>query len=58
VEFDGTTNATGPTTLRVAEPVRARYVLVWLTELPAVDGNYRGSISEVTVRGAAPRAGG
>ena len=31
-EFDGTTNATGPTTLRVAEPVRARYVLVWLTE--------------------------
>ena len=55
-EFDATSNATGTTTLRVAEPVRARYVLVWLTELPAVDGNYRGSISEVTVRGVAPRA--
>lgn len=54
-EFDGTSNATGPTTLRVAEPVRTRYVLVWLTELPAVDGNYRGSISEVTVRGVSPR---
>jgi len=56
-EFDGTSNATGPTTLRVAEPVRARYVLVWLTELPAVDGNYRGSIGEVTVRGTTPRSG-
>ena len=56
-EFDGAGNATGETTLRVAEPVRARYVLVWLTELPAIDGNYRGSISEVTVRGVAPRTG-
>ena len=56
-EFDRTGNATGTTTLRVAEPVRARYVLVWLTRLPAVDGNYVGSISEVTVRGTAPHAG-
>ena len=56
-EFDGTSNATGPTTLRVGEPVRARYVLVWLTKLPAVDGTWVGSITEVTVRGSAPRAG-
>ena len=55
-QFDRTSNATGPTTLRVAEPVRARYLLVWLTGLPAVDGQYVGSISEVTVRGAATDA--
>jgi putative peptidoglycan lipid II flippase len=55
--FDRTSNATGPTTLRVAEPVRTRYLLVWLTRLPAVDGQYIGSISEVTVRGTTPRSG-
>lgn len=52
-EFDRTGNATGPTTLRVAEPVQARYVLVWLTGLPKVGANYVGEISEVTVRGSA-----
>ena len=50
-EFDRTGNATGTTTLRVAEPVRARYVLVWLTDVPPVGGNYVGEISEITVRG-------
>jgi hypothetical protein len=56
-EFDRTGNATGTTALRVAQPVRARYVLVWLTDLPKVGGNYLGEISEITVRGA-PAAGG
>ena len=49
-EFDATSNADGSTTL-VADPVRARYVLVWLTDLPSVDGDYVGEISEITVRG-------
>jgi F5/8 type C domain len=33
------------------EPVRARYVLIWLTSLPVVDGGYRGEVAEVTARG-------
>jgi putative peptidoglycan lipid II flippase len=49
--FDRTSNATGRTILRVTEPARARYLLVWLTELPTVGGNYVGEISEITVRG-------
>jgi hypothetical protein len=33
-------------------PVRTRYVLVWLTDLPlATDGNYRGRISEIRISG-------
>lgn len=33
-------------------PVRTRFVLVWLTDLPlATDGNYRGRISEIRVDG-------
>ncbi len=33
-------------------PVRTRYVLVWLTDLPlATDGNYRGRISEIQISG-------
>lgn len=51
--FDRTANADGPTTLRVSDPVRARYVLVWLSALPAVGGNYVGEISEISVRGSA-----
>jgi hypothetical protein len=33
------------------EPATGRYVLVWLTSLPAVDGGFRGEIAEVGVRG-------
>ncbi len=33
------------------EPVSARYVVVWLTSLPADGGEFRGSIAEVVVRG-------
>ena len=56
-EFDRTGNATGPTTLRVDEPVRARYVLVWLTDLPPVGSDYVGEISEITIRGTAASGG-
>ena len=55
-EFDATGNADGATTL-VADPVRARYLLVWLTDLPSVDGDYVGEISEIVVRGT-PVGGG
>jgi hypothetical protein len=44
-----TQDATGTTTLEPDSPVRTRYVLVWLTDLPPEDGNYRGRIAEITV---------
>jgi hypothetical protein len=36
-------------TVWVKAPVRARYVLVWLTRLPATSGGFRGGVAEVTV---------
>lgn len=48
------TNVDGRAVLRPKDPVQARYVLIWLTKLPAVDGSgYRGEIAEVTLRGSA-----
>jgi serine/threonine protein kinase len=35
--------------LKAADPTSARYVLVWLTGLPQVDGGWRGGIREVQV---------
>ncbi|HYN57171.1 MAG TPA: protein kinase family protein [Motilibacterales bacterium] len=35
--------------LKAADPTSARYVLVWLTGLPQVDGGWRGGIREVAV---------
>jgi hypothetical protein len=36
--------------LKPAKPIRARYVLVWLTKLPPVDGgDFRGKVSEIQV---------
>jgi hypothetical protein len=32
------------------EPVTTRYVVVWLTALPAADGGFRGQVSEIVVR--------
>jgi hypothetical protein len=32
-------------------PASGRYLTVWLTSLPAVDGGFRGEIAEVSVRG-------
>jgi hypothetical protein len=37
-------------TLKPDKAVKARYVLVWLTNLPLTsDGTYRGKVSEITV---------
>ncbi|MGH8892060.1 MAG: hypothetical protein ACRDWY_01935, partial [Actinomycetes bacterium] len=44
-------NADGRTVLRSDEPVRARFVLLWLTSLPLHEDGYRGEIAEVTVSG-------
>jgi len=39
-------------TLRFTSPVRTRFVLIWITQLPPGPGpTYRGGISEVTVSG-------
>ena len=32
------------------QPVTTQFLLVWLTELPADDGGYRGQVAEVVVR--------
>jgi serine/threonine protein kinase len=36
--------------LRADPEVRTRFLVVWLTKLPAATGGYRGEITEVTVR--------
>jgi len=36
-------------TLPLDPPVRARYLVVWLTRLPAVVGGYQGGVSEIQV---------
>ena len=46
------TGANGRTVITLAKPTAGRYVLVWLTKLPAVSGGFRGQISEVVVRGS------
>ena len=34
---------------RLDEPASGQYLVVWLTELPAVDGGFRGEIAEIVV---------
>jgi hypothetical protein len=43
-------DATGRAVVVPPKELRARYVLIWLTSLPADSGRFRGQISEVTVR--------
>jgi hypothetical protein len=45
------TGASNEVTLRLARPVTTRYVLIWLTRIPSVDGSYQGGISDIRVRG-------
>jgi len=45
------TGASNAITLRVPKPVTTRYVLVWLTNVPAVNGSYQGGVAEVRVLG-------
>ena len=43
----------GPVTVPVTRPVRARYLLVWITSLPPDNsGTYQAFIYDITVRGA------
>jgi hypothetical protein len=37
-------------TLAPRQPVTTRYLLIWLTDLPPVEGGYRGQVAEITVR--------
>ena len=37
--------------MELDEAVSGRYVTVWLTALPQVDGSYRGTIADVVVAG-------
>jgi hypothetical protein len=47
----GTASGTGQLTISLDEAVSGRYVTVWLTLLPEVDGEFRGTIAEVQVLG-------
>ena len=43
------TEAGASVRLKAADPTSARYVLVWMTGLPQVDGGWRGGVREVRV---------
>jgi hypothetical protein len=47
----GTASGDGALTITLDEPVSGQYVTVWLTLLPPVDGQFRGTVSEVQVLG-------
>jgi hypothetical protein len=47
----GTASGTGALKISLDEAVSGRYVTVWLTLLPEVDGEFRGTVSEVQVLG-------
>jgi hypothetical protein len=45
-------DASGPWTLRLVKPARARYVIIWFTKLPPFAvGQFRASVYSVTVDG-------
>lgn len=44
-------SVSGSTTVEIEGGATGRYVLVWFTELPNVDGRWRGTINEVGVLG-------
>lgn len=47
----GEASGTGVLEVPLDEAVSGRYVTVWLTSLPEVEGQFRGTISEIEVRG-------
>ncbi len=53
LQVAGTTEITGTDrgTVTLGQPVKGRYVVVWLTKLPAVSGGYRGGIAGAVVKG-------
>jgi hypothetical protein len=46
-----TAGAIGSARLRADEPSEARYLLVWITGLPATDRGFRAEIAEISVEG-------
>lgn len=48
--FGTESGASGKVTIEPAEPVRSRFVLIWMTVLPPDGDNLRGGVSEVVVR--------
>ena len=44
------TGAGSRANLALDEPVTTRYLVVWLTKLPAADGGFRGQVAEIVVR--------
>jgi hypothetical protein len=40
----------GSGTFTIAQDTKARYYVVWLTQLTGSDGGYQGSVSEVGFR--------
>ena len=47
----GTVDGTGTLSVALEEAVPGRFVIVWLTSLPPVEAEYRGSIAEVVIQG-------
>lgn len=47
----GTASGTGELTISLDEAVSGQFVTIWLTLLPEIDGEFRGTISEVQVLG-------
>jgi hypothetical protein len=47
----GTATGNGTLTVDLDEAVSGRYVTVWLTALPQLDGTYRGTVADVVVSG-------
>lgn len=47
----GTASGSGDLTISVDEAVSGQFVTIWLTLLPAVDGGFRGTVTEVQVLG-------
>jgi len=45
------TGASNTVVLRVPRPVTTRYLLVWLTSIPAAGSSYQGGVAEVRVLG-------
>ena len=43
------TGAPSQVTLRVPRPVTTRYLVVWFTRLPSVDGRFQGGVSDIKV---------
>ncbi|TNM38421.1 hypothetical protein FHP29_14275 [Nocardioides albidus] len=50
-EPTATAEGGGRLVLTPAEPVEARYLVLWWTALPEVSGDFRAAVSEVVVRG-------